>query len=296
VQDTGHRGAPVQDRYSPVDGVVRVGPLMGVPAMLLELGREPEPIFDSAGLKLALFADADNKISYAAASRLLAHSVAATGCRHFGLLVGQRAGPSSLGVAGFMLRSAPDIGTALRGLVQHLDLHDQGGVPMLIIKGDLTLLGYAIQQSAVEASDQIYDLSITIACNIMRSLRGEGWNPTEVILSRRRPQDLAPYRRVFRAPIRFNAEQSAVVFPTCLLDYQIPSADPLLHRHLEKEATELHSLQKANIVPNLRGLLCQVAAGAQMHGCRCRQTAVHARAHVAPAAAKGRYQLSPRTR
>ncbi len=253
MQDRGRRRAPVPN--GAVDATVRVGPLMGVPAVLRELGREPEPVFDSAGLGLAQFADADTEISYLAASRLLARCVAATGCRHFGLLVGERAGPSSLGVAGFMLRSAPDVGTALRGLVQHLDLHDQGGVATLLVKGGATLLGYAIHQPAAEATDQIYDFSMAVACNIMRGLCGERWNPTEVLLSRRRPQDLAPYRRCFRAPLRFNADQSAVVFPTRWLDHQIPSADPLLHRHLEREARELHALRNANILGKLRGLL-----------------------------------------
>jgi AraC-like DNA-binding protein len=236
-------------------GVVRVGPLMGVPRVLRELGRDPKPIFDSAGLKLAQFADADTEISYIAAGKLLARCVAATGCSHFGLLVGKHAVPSSLGVAGFMLHSAPDVGTALRGLVQHLDLHDQGGVPTLLVKGGVTLLGYAIHRSGTEATDQIYDLSMAIGCNIMRGLCGESWNPTEVLLSRRRPQDLAPYSRFFRAPLRFSAWQSALVFPARWLDHQIPSADPLLHRHLEREATELHAVRKVNITGNLRALL-----------------------------------------
>ncbi len=255
MEDTQHRKTPLRSPRSLADGVVRVGPLMSVPAVLRELGRDPEPIFASAGLKPAQFADADTEISYVAAGRLLARSVAATGCRHFGLLVGEHAGPSSLGIAGFMLRSAPDVGTALRGLVQHLHLHDQGGVPILLIKGSVTLLGYAIHQSGAEATDQIYDLSMAIGCNIMRGLCGESWNPTEILLSRRPPRDLEPYRKFFRAPLHFNAEQSAVVFRSRWLDHHIPSADPLLHRHLEKEAIELQALRDANTTGHLRGLL-----------------------------------------
>jgi AraC-like DNA-binding protein len=238
-----------------MEAVVRVGPLMGVAPVLRELGRAPEPIFDSAGLELNQFRDPDTEISYLAASRLLARCVASTGCQHFGLLVGTRAGPSSLGIAGFMLRSAPDVGTALRGLVQHLDLHDQGGIPTLLIQGVTALLGYAIIQPEAEAADQIYDLAIAVACNIMRSLCGESWNPAEVLLSRRPPLELPPYRRFFRAPLRFNAERSAVVFPSRWLDHQIASADPLLHQHLEKEAAELHMQHNADMLGNLHRLL-----------------------------------------
>jgi AraC-like DNA-binding protein len=236
---------------------VRVGPLMGIPAVLQELGHEPGPILDRAGLKPVQFTDPDFEIPYIDAGRLLASCVAVTGCRHFGLLVGVHAGPSSLGVAGFMLRSAPDVGRALRGLVQHLDLHDQGGVPTLQVNGGSSQLGYDIILPGVEAADQIFELSMAIGCNIMRGLCGRDWNPAEVLISARQPQDLAPYRRFFRAPIRFNAEQTALVFPTRWLDHQIPSADALLHRHLEKEAAELHNLRNsdADIIGSLRRLL-----------------------------------------
>ena len=255
MQDKERSKVHAKNRHSPVNSVVRVGPMMSIPAVLRELGSEPGPVFPSAGFKLTQFADPDTEVSCLAASRLLARCVAATGCQHFGLLVGKSAGPSSLGIAGFMLRSAPDVGAALRGLVQHLDLHDQGGVPTLLIKGNVTRLGYAIQQTGAEAAGQIYDLAMSVACNIMRGLCGESWNPAEVLLSRRRPQDLAPYSNFFRAPLRFNTVQSAVVFPARWLNHQIPSADPLLHHHLEREAGELHSRRDNNIVGQLRGSL-----------------------------------------
>jgi AraC-like DNA-binding protein len=236
---------------------VRVGPLMSIPGVLQQLGHEPGPILDTAGLKPAQFTDPDFEIPYIDAGRLLALCVAVTGCRHFGLLVGEHAGPSSLGVAGFMLRSAPDVGSALRSLVQHLGLHDQGGVVTLHVSGNVTQLGYAIMLPGVEAADQIYDITMAIACNIMRGLCGKGWNPAEVLLSRRQPQNLAPYKHCFRAPLRFNAEQSAIVFPSRWLDHQIPSADALLYRHLEKEAAELHNLRNpdTDILGSLHRLL-----------------------------------------
>jgi AraC-like DNA-binding protein len=228
---------------------------MSIPAVLQDLGHDSEAVLASAGFKPAQFMDPDTELPYVAVSRLLARCVADTGCRHFGLLVGEHAGPSTLGIAGFMLRSAPDVGTALRSLVLHLDLHDQGGVPTLQISGGSTQLGYAIHLSGVEAPEQICEISIAIACNIMRGLCGKGWNPAEVLFSCRQPGNLAPYRRFFRAPIRFNSGSCAIVFPTRWLDHQIPSADALLHQHLERQAAELHKLRHTDIVGSVRGLL-----------------------------------------
>lgn len=237
------------------DTVVRVGPLLGMVPVLRELVADPDALFEGSGFTTAEFEDPDTELLYRAGSRLLARCVEATQCPHLGLLIGARAVPSSLGITGFMLRSAPNVGAALRDLVEYLDLHDQGGVPTLFVQADATQLGYAIHQSGVEAVDLIYDVSIAFACNIMRSLCGEDWKPTEVMLSRRPPPELAPYQRFYRAPLRFNADRNALEFPSRWLEHTVQTGDPLLHRYLEREANELKTIRHADIVSNLRGLL-----------------------------------------
>ena len=145
------------------------------------------------------------------------------------------------------------VGGGLAGLMTTIKLCE-AGVPVLLVNGSVTQLGYAIHQAGAAATEQVYDIAIAIACNIMRSLCGEKWNPTEVLLSHRPPQDLTPYQNFFRAALRFNANLSAVTFPTRWLDHRIPSADPLLHRHLEQQAAGLHQLRKADTLSELRRL------------------------------------------
>ena len=255
MQNTRHNTKPSPGRPIPGDSIVRVGPLMGMVAVMRELGADPEAVFEGSGYTIAQFADPDSELPYATGSRFLARCANATKCPHFGLLVGTRAHPSCLGIAGFLLLNCPDIGTALRSLVQNLDLHDRGGIPTLLIEDDSTQFGYAIHQTNVEAAEHIYDVSIAFACNIMRDFCGGNWNPAEVLLSRRRPPDTAPYRQFYRAPLRFNADRNAIVFPSRWLDHKIPGANALLHRHLEREANELHALQVATIIGDTRRLL-----------------------------------------
>jgi AraC-like DNA-binding protein len=237
------------------EAFVRVGPLMTVPAILREFDCSPEQILGEEGFNLAQFEDPDTEIPFIAGSRMLACCVAETGCQHFGLLMGERAGSSSLGLAGFILRFAPDVGAALQALLHHLELHDQGGVPVVTTRGGVSALGYAISLPGVEAADQICDLSTAMACNIMRELCGQSWNPTQVLLSRQQPPDLSPYKLFFRAPLRFDAEQNAVTFPTQLLDHPLSSADPALFHHLEKEAYELQESRPMNTTKSVRRLL-----------------------------------------
>ena len=261
---------------SPAHGqaVVRAGPLMGLITILREHGIEPEPILDGFGLKLSQFENPDFELPFIPTSRLIARCVDLTGCEHLGMLIGMRAEPSSLGIAGFMLSTAQDVNTALQALLRHLDLHDQGGVANLATNGKFSSLGYAIHLSGVSATEQIYDQSIVIACNIMRSLCGEDWNPTEVLLSRPKPNNTAPYKRYFKAPIRFDAAESAIVFPTHWLKHKLPSEDPFLFDFLEQKAAELHQGQQKDLISQLHRFVrntlitqgCTVNAAAQHLG------------------------------
>jgi AraC-like DNA-binding protein len=255
MQDARDDRRKPRSRSSKDEGSVRVGPLSGIVPVTRELGVNPDEIFEHFGFTPTQFDDPDFEIPYVTAGRLLARCAKATRCPQFGLLVGIRARPSTLGIPGFLLLNAPDVGTALGTLVQNLDLHDRGGVPLLDMQGKSTRLGYAICQLHVEASDLIYDLAIAVGCNIMRCLCGGGWNPTEVCLSRNSPPDLKPYRRFYRAPVRFNMDRNTLQFPNRWLNHKIPGADALLHRHLAREADELHSLRQVNIVSNTRRLL-----------------------------------------
>ena len=233
------------------DSMVRVGPMGQIPSILRTFGIDPGPVFDDSGFTLEQFKNPDLKISYLKASRLMSRCVAKSGCKHFGLLIGQSTSPSRLGVPGFLIHSAPNVAHALNDLLHNLDLHDNGGSLTLDTSNGVTLLGYTIHQPGVEAIEQIFDLSIAVTYNIMRSLCGNAWTPTEVMLSRKKPRNISPYKNFFKAPIRFNAEESAIAFPSHWLQRAVPSADEFLHDHIEKEATILHELQHQELIDRL---------------------------------------------
>jgi len=257
---------------------VRVGPLANIPLTLRLLGYDPELILPVFGFKTGQLENPDNKISYVIGSKLLAFCVDVTGCDHFGFMLGTHANPSHLGIAGFMLRSSANVGTALNSLVNYLDLHDQGGMATLTTSGNTALFGYIINQVNIGAADQIYDMSMVISCKVMRSLCGENWNPEEVLLTHNKPSDLLPYKKFFQAPIRFNSEKSALIFNKEWLNHSISSADPLLQRHLLFEADEQHAKQSMDLLRPLQQLLIHSLANKQVTATNiARQLGIHER-------------------
>lgn len=263
------RRSAIRD-VAPRGSIVRVGPVASLPSLMRELGRDPAPLLAAANVDEAYFDDPDLPISYVAAGRLIADAAAATGCEHFGLLMGARAGPSTLGLPGFLLQTAPDVGTALRDLVRFLHLHDRGGVAMLDVDARNCALGFAVVEPGVEVPGLILDVAIAIGCNVMRGLCGAGWNPDEVLLSRSRPADAAPWRRFYRAPVRFDAAHSALVFGAHWLARRIPTSNPALHLHLEKEALTRERSLHTDLEEQTRRIVRGMLAGG---GCTAARTA-----------------------
>jgi AraC-like DNA-binding protein len=212
-----------------------------IPAVLESLDARPAEVFAEAEVDLALFDDPENLISLADLGRLVKLCVARTGCQHFGLLVGQRGGLGSLGLVGLVVRFSPDVATALRKLGQYMHLYHGGQITTVVVDEGAAILTYDLYEPGTEAVDQIGDGAVAIMFNIMRALCGPDWLPREVQLARRKPADVQPFRRFFRVPLRFDAEQDALVMSAHWLKRRLPEADVGLQGLLQSQIDALEA-------------------------------------------------------
>jgi AraC-like DNA-binding protein len=236
-------------------GYIHLGVAKEIAPTLRDFGIDPDPVIREAGLNPLLFDDGTNVIPHAALGRLLALSVARTNCPHFGLLIGQRATILSLGIVGRLMQHSETLGDAMRALVFNLSIQNRGAVPSLKSVGDVALFTFSVYQPEAESADQISDGALAVAVNALRALRGVNWNPTEVLLPRVTPADQEPYRRHFRAPVRFNQETATIVFPTDDLDYRIAGADPMVRALLEERIEQIKGAQGSALSDDIRRLL-----------------------------------------
>jgi AraC-like DNA-binding protein len=234
---------------------VRIGPIAPIPDVLRRLGADPARVLAEAGVDVEVFDDPDNLISYAVRSRLLRHCVATTGCRHFTHLLCQQAGLHSLGLVGLLVKYSPDAGTALRSLVRHFHLHARGAAVNLTVERDQATFSFGVYQAEIEATDQVGDGAVTMMFNIMRALCGRAWKPAEIQFAHRKPPDVEPYRRYFQVPLRFDAEQYALVFPARWLDKSLPEADLEVRRMLQKQIDAIEVDHGENFPAQIRSVL-----------------------------------------
>jgi AraC-like DNA-binding protein len=214
----------------------RVGGLTAVPALLGQLGCDPVSVLAKAGLGLGSFDCPENHIPYSSLGRLLRESANRTGCTYFGLLAGRAWHLSDLGLPGQIASYAPTVRESLRCLTTYHHLGSQGGFTFLIERDGMAERGYSIYQDRVEGADQIQDLMLALEFNVMREFCDHSWVPSEVGFAHGKPPDVESYRRFFRAPLRFDAEYTAMRFPSYCMERAVESADPQALRLCQRQA------------------------------------------------------------
>lgn len=226
----------------PDPGCVRVGAVAAIPDLLRKVANEPpEQILAEVGLHLRLFEDPDNSISFVDVGRLLNLCANRTGISHFGLLVGQQAGPASVGQLAELAVHAPNVGTALHSMILHVCLNDRGAVPTLTSEDGVAKLGHAVYIPMQEGMRQIADGALATMSNLLRALCGETWAPAEVRFAHTPPRNIKPYESFFRAPLVFEADENALIFPARWLQQPLPDADIKQHILTVKRLTTIEA-------------------------------------------------------
>lgn len=239
----------------PRPATLRVGGASEIPKVLQSFEIDPEEVLSASGIDPELFNDPGNLITYAARDRLFKECVSRTGCQHFGLLVGKRMNLKSLGLIGLLMKTSTNVETALRSLVNFLHLHSQGAVMTLRIDDDLAMLTYDAIGPGLEATRQTGDGAVAMMLNIMRTLCGREFKPVEVSFAHRPPEDIEPFRKLFRVPLYFDVEHYAMVFSHHWLGVRPPNADTELQRLLKDQVDALKSKHSLELPDQVRSVL-----------------------------------------
>jgi len=234
---------------------LRIGANIALPDVLRDLGEDPVEVLAEVGVDIELFDDPNNRISFMTRGRLMAHCAAHTGCPHFGLLVGQRAGLLSFGFVGLLAKYSPDLESALGSLIRFMHLNVKGATTTLAVDSGLAALEYQIYQSGALGNDQVSAGAVAVAFNILRDLCGKDWKPVEIHFAHRRPEDLAPFRQFFGVPLRFDSEQYAVVFSETWLSHRLSDTSPELLGLLQQQIDRLEAREEEEFAEQVRSLL-----------------------------------------
>jgi AraC-like DNA-binding protein len=221
----------------------RAGPLANARTLLAEYGVDILEVAD--GLDLDPFAlTAESRVSYASALAFLARCAHRTNCPHFGLLLGARYEWSSHGDVQRLGSFAPTLRQALLDFVTFQGSYSSvAGVYLLRLGSDFCL-GYGLHDRQTEASRLAYDLCAAVGYNFVRGLSNGKVLPAEIHFCSREPDDIEPYLKFFRVPLRFNQSHLGLILTEESLGFPLPGFDPVMRQRATQELTARGLMQQ----------------------------------------------------
>jgi len=250
-----------------------VGGFAGLPDLIRGLGADPQSLFVDAGLSPHAFDDPDGRISHAAIAWILQEGALRTGCAHIGLLAGHMWQLADHGVVGEIAANSKTVRDALEAFTTHQQAEGGGALAFLSCHASVVDFGYAMYHPYVSGTGQLYDAMIAAGFNLLRSLCGPAWRPTEVLVPHARPVDTSPYGRLLKVHPRFDDSAAVIRFPSHWLDQRLAGTDPVRLAHALHAASDSEQGDfTQQVVRGLRLLLLRghssaddLAANMRMH-------------------------------
>lgn len=254
----------------------RVGGLVVLPRVLQELGVDPIAVLAKTEIRPDTLADPEAFLNFDDVGRLFQACVQATGCEHFGLLIGQRSGSLNLGLVGQLMQNAATLRQAALDLCVNQPRYVRGSVVYLTVHGELAFWGYGIHHAGMQSVEHYSEAAVAAGANMMRELIGSG--PEDVLLARRTPSDINPYRRFFGFAPQFEADQNALVFSARLLARPVLGSSMDLRRALETKVAAYWALKEPSLSQRVSRILrAQVILGESFLESIARDLSLHPR-------------------
>lgn len=241
-----------------------------------EFGVNLGELLEAAEVHEDIFDDRENLIPYPALGRLLLECEKRSNCQHIVLLISQHTRLTDFGLAGRIALCAEYAGEGLQRFADHFNLHSSATTTSLITSGKFTRFVYAIAEQGMTSTRQLQLGAMVIGYNVLRDIFGGAWLPTVITIASRPPVNPRPVQKFFRAPLRFDSDESAVVFETRWLDQRLPPVDPLVREQVEGEA----QARRAEILSDLPATLRRILRKQLIIGdCSMEQIAAMLRIH-----------------
>jgi len=208
--------------------VQRAASLLPLAALLSEFGVSLKDVLAGTGVAADQLRP-DAFLPFGDFIAILENASRLTGRDDIGILLGQRQTLKALGPLGIVMQHATTLGEALSAFTAFQINNSTGGAVYFMRAQDDIILGYGIYDSSVCVSHQLYDLVLSVGCNLIAELTCGALEPEEILVSRVAPTDLTPYQRLGRCPVRFGQIQTGLLLRVSTLGFRLPGADADRH-------------------------------------------------------------------
>lgn len=204
-------------------------------AALRAMGADVEGIVARSGQSLEALQNPDIRFPFEVGIQLAFEAAKTLGDEALGLHLAEKYQPGSFGVLDYLAHSSRSLGDAITRLCRYNRLLQDAVESVLEVTGERAVLFNRLLGDVV-LPPGVVENSLANHIVIGRELTGIDLIPLEVQFQHAAPSYQAEHARIFKAPIRFNAERDALVLPARFLELPLRNADPGLCAILDRHA------------------------------------------------------------
>jgi AraC-like DNA-binding protein len=185
--------------------------------------------------------------------------VAVSGNPAIGLDMVRQVRPAALNVVGYALMSSCNLKEGFARLVRYQRIIAEGADLDFQPCAEGYRLSLTILGDRLPPARQSAEGSLAGCLTFCRWLSGTMLRPLEVSFQGPAPDDLEPYRQLFQAPLRFNAQRYALLFRQADVEMPLPTANEALAQLHDRFAGEyLSRFADTRVLHRTRQILCRL--------------------------------------
>ncbi|MEO8604755.1 MAG: AraC family transcriptional regulator [bacterium] len=172
----------------------------------------------------------DARVPRQALNQLWALAVEATGDPAFGLEAARFTAQTTFHALGYAVLASVTLKDAFERMIRYRRLIGDVLNLRLLDAGDRYRFEIDVASAGAGVPFQAVDAIAAVCVRQARLLHGRACEPLAVSFARPAPTDLQPYRRMFRAPLHFDAASNAIEYARADLEAPLPTGNAELAR------------------------------------------------------------------
>lgn len=220
--------SPPPDTASDIPlGMIRASTLVGFMDLVYSLGKDPYTMAEQCGIGVEEANNTDAILRFDTVSALIALAEEETEKEDFAIRLAEKQDLMVLGQLAIASLSYETVGKAVEKILQFLPYYNSNidiHVHEDAAQGHLRMEFH--MRHIPPNARQIYELTLGLANNCLKTLAGENFHPIEVWLSDPSPIPQKRYWRLFNAPVKKEQACNALIFPKTVFSQPINRQDP----------------------------------------------------------------------
>jgi AraC-like DNA-binding protein len=240
-------------------GVIRGTCLTNFRELMTELGADPDPVLRASGIRPRDAGDHEVFLGYRSLVVVLERAAQVTGLPDFGRRLALRQGIEILGPVGVAARTAPTTGDALRITSTYLSAYSPAIAVHLVPDTDpeRVLLEFHIVEATSTPTTQVIELSLGVALQVLRYLRGDDYRPVAVHLPHAALVAESEYLEYYASRPTFEMPEAGLMLRTSDLAKPV-SHDAQAHEAITRYLDTIVATDEPGLTPPVCQLIRQL--------------------------------------